>query len=981
MRPHDENERRVPARSADEGMLHAAAWVAAVLLGVPVAVSAAPESADSRPPCVACVVLAVPGLEAEAAVAPGTRLAGVDVLLTDGTAAAAALIHAGARIWTIAGVDHQMDASVGSLEGVFLRVPPEAAADRAVFTVRTAAATLRGNNPGLRIGLVLSDVWLAPGPARDVAPYLDAVYMPEALGATPLPAEYRGLIRWVARPQRGLLDAAAGFIDDRAVIDATGRFQWLASDLAVLEEWIPAGLTSLPALQVRCEGCAVETWLHPETLDAIAIVRRPAATAPAPVFAITIAPRAAKVTALPLGIGAPSLSLPVMPAADGARVDVPDRSPITVLRISRSRGADESVYRADVQVTAARDLSVEEIIARHHAQRARQAALVSSVVSEGTTVLTFEVPGFAGPVTVTAETTIFERGALTEIAQRRIRVNGVAFDSGGGVPRLPIIEPERVATPPLAISLTEAYIYRLAGRGSESGRPCYIVAFTPRTNGPAFAGRAWIDVASFAIVRLETTQTGLRGPILSAEQHDRFAPVAVAGREVWLLAQSESFQIYQAAGVRTPIHREILTPSHLVNAADFQARLEQAYASPAVMLRETPEGFRYLVRPKQPRNTPAEARERSAAASGGEGGRSSSGDSDGRLSSTSEQSASPPPSRVVSETAGTRVTSLIFGVLVDPNISVPLPFAGLSYVDFDFLGSGGQFSGFFGGTFGQAAWTVPGVVRPGWQLTGRAFGIGVPFNDRSFRNGREQYAENIRQRPLRADVAIVAPVASRAQLRLGYELEYTLFDRGEETAQDFVVPADAIVHGARVAIDVQRGPWTALAWWNPAVRQGWRSWGRANEYRPAAASFQRYGLTLARSWVIGAGSVARLEGSWLGGHDLDRFSRYSFDSFENRLRGYPSALVRFDRGVVARSTLAWTPAPFARVDLFADEAFVHDPSAGPGLRSYPGVGAALEVPLPRRWLMAVEWGYGIKARDTDGRGGTHVVKVTGIKVF
>jgi hypothetical protein len=428
------------------------------------------------------------------------------------------------------------------------------------------------------------------------------------------------------------------------------------------------------------------------------------------------------------------------------------------------------------------------------------------------------------------------------------------------------------------------------------------------------------------------------------------------------------------------------TPSHLVNAPDFQARLDQAYASPAVMLRETPDGFRYLVRPQGHDERPAEAGPRDghaapAAASQGERGQSQSEDPDRRSGRVPSESASPPPLRVVSETAGTRVTSLTFGVLADPNISVPLPFAGLSYVDFDFLGSGGQFSGFFGGTFGQAAWTVPGVIRPGWQLTGRAFGIGVSFNDRSFRDGREQYAENIRQRPLRAEVAIVAPLASRVQLRLGYELEYTVFDRGDDTAPGFVVPADAIVHGARVALDVQRGPWSALAWWNPAMRQGWRPWGRVDEYRPDSADFQRYGVTLARSWVIGTGSVARLEGSWLGGHDLDRFSRYSFDSFENRLRGYPSALVRFDRGGVARSTLTWTPAPFARVDLFADEAFVHDPSVGPGLRSRPGVGAALEVPLPDRWLMAVEWGYGIKARDADGREGTHVVKVTGIKVL
>jgi hypothetical protein len=796
----------------------------------------------------------------------------------------------------------------------------------------------------------------------------------------------------VWRARSGLLEAAGGFVDERAVVDATGRFQSLASDLGVLADWLPAGVTALPALQVRCEGCTVETWLHPDTLDGIAIVRRAANMGTVPLFAITIVPGAAGVAALPIGTAAAPRSLQVSAAPGGAaHVEVAERSPVTVLRISGWRGVDEHVYRADVMVTAARELTVDEILARHHAQRARQAALVSSVISEGTTVLTFEVPGFAGPVTVTADTTIFERGALTEIAQRRIRVNGVVFDSDGGVPRLPIIEPERVATPPLAISLTEAYDYRLSGRGNESGRRCYIVAFSPRTAGPAFAGRAWIDMASFAIVRLDTTQTGLRGAIVSAEQHDRFAPVDVGGRDAWLLSRSESFQIYQAAGMRTPIHREIVTPSHLVNARDFQARLEQAYASPAVMLRQTPEGFRYLVRQPKTREKPVDAGSRESrsastaageragsrerhdgAASPAQGGQTDSGEAGG----TAGQ-----PLRVVSETAGTRVTSLTSGVLVDPNISFPLPFAGLSYVDFDFLGTGGQFSGFFGGTFGQAAWTIPGVIRPGWQLTGRAFGIGVSYNDRAFQDGREQYAENIRQRPLRADVAIVAPLTRRAQLRLGYEFEYTAFTRGDDTAPDFVVPVDAVVHRARVAHDVQRGPWTALVWWNPAVRQGWRPWGRVDQYRPETTDFQRYGVTVSRSWVIGLASVARLEGSWLAGHDLDRFSRYSFDSFDNRLRGYPSALVRFDRGAVARSTIAWAPAPFARIDLFADEAFVHDPAAGPGLRSYPGVGAALEVPLPRRWLLAVEWGYGIKARDTSGREGTHVVKLTGIKVF
>ena len=44
----------------------------------------------------------------------------------------------------------------------------------------------------------------------------------------------------------------------------------------------------------------------------------------------------------------------------------------------------------------------------------------------------------------------------------------------------------------------------------------------------------------------------------------------------------------------------------------------------------------------------------------------------------------------------------------------------------------------------------------------------------------------------------------------------------------------------------------------------------------------------------------------MGGHDLDRFSRYAFGTFDNRLHGYPAALVRYDKGAVVRTAVAWS---------------------------------------------------------------------------
>ena len=230
---------------------------------------------------------------------------------------------------------------------------------------------------------------------------------------------------------------------------------------------------------------------------------------------------------------------------------------------------------------------------------------------------------------------------------------------------------------------------------------------------------------------------------------------------------------------------------------------------------------------------------------------------------------------------------------------------------------------------------------------------------------------------------MLRPLTPRISIRAGYDLDYTHLTAGDATASDFVVPADQIVHGARLALDVQRFGWNGTAWWNPARRSGWRAWGRpeSGEYRASGADFQRYGVSLTRSTVITPRLVARIEGAWMSGRDLDRFSRYSFGTFDNRLRGYPSALIRYDRGAVLRTALAWSAGKLIRVDGFLDSAAVHDPGFGRGLRNYTGFGAALEAPAPFGTLIAIEWGYGSRGVNSNGRLGTQVIRVSGYKVF
>ena len=119
----------------------------------------------------------------------------------------------------------------------------------------------------------------------------------------------------------------------------------------------------------------------------------------------------------------------------------------------------------------------------------------------------------------------------------------------------------------------------------------------------------------------------------------------------------------------------------------------------------------------------------------------------------------------------------------------------------------------------------------------------------------------------------------------------------------------------------------------------------------------------------------------MGGHDLDRFSRYAIDSFLNRLRGYPAGSLRYDRGLLLRAQASAALRPGLRAGLFADVGLLHDPGYGGGLAPYPGTALSLELALPRGALLTAEAGVAFEGRDRDGRRGTRSLQITAVKTF
>jgi hypothetical protein len=606
-------------------------------------------------------------------------------------------------------------------------------------------------------------------------------------------------------------------------------------------------------------------------------------------------------------------------------------------------------FSSQVEVDARRALTVEDVLARHRIAADRQAARIPAWIASGSTTLAFQAPGLAAPMDVTSETTVFSGPGVLEIEHRDVRLNGARVPVGSdGVPRLPIIEPERVAAAPLALLLDRRYRYRLADPERVDGHPCYVVAFAPAASGLALMqGRAWIAQDDFGLVRMDAEQTGLRGPIVASRQRDDYRALDVDGERAWVLRRSETHQSYEGPGHRTPIDRVMQLDAYQANPPDFAARRAAAHQSPSVLMALTDGGFRYL------RREPARVPETADAAS---------------------------PLRTIAGRS-TRIWTAAAGVLVDPNIDDPLPFAGLGYLDLDFLGTGAQLNAFAAGPFLQVAWSSPALGRT--LIQGRAFASLVEYNDRAFRDGVERYDENVRQQPALAAIDVIRPFAAGWRARASYELAHPGLRRGPDTAPGFRTPASPTVHSARFALEADARRWTIGAWVSASRRSTWTAWGFEGnpDFDPDARAYERAGIGAARSLVLRPRVAARIDVTAMAGRGLDRFSRFTFDGLENRLHGSPSAAVRFDRGAVLGSALSVTATRAVRGDLFLDLAVVHDPSQGTGYRAFPGLGAAGELRLPWSTLLSAEWGYGPRAPDRDGGKGAHVLRITAYKVL
>lgn len=588
-----------------------------------------------------------------------------------------------------------------------------------------------------------------------------------------------------------------------------------------------------------------------------------------------------------------------------------------------------------LQVTGVRTPSVEEILANHQAFQAAQDALLVNMRADARVDYHFRI-GNGSTIDVTILCAFFlDPNVGAEFEQKEFYVGGVKWRSDR-IPEFPIPQPEKVLTLPLDITLDRRYQYRLAGEDTVDGRDCWTIDFDPReAGGSLYKGRVWIDRKSYAKVRISSLQTGLEAPIISNDEKDTYRPLrGPEGLEYWLLSRIEGQQVFSATGRNLVMVREVTLTDTVVNDTGFEGRRRQAYASPHQILRDTPQGQRYLER-------------------------------------------TPDGGRVVKEKIDRDNLSLAGGILYNKSLDFPLPLAGFNYFNRDLGGRGIQTNVFFGGVLLIATAGKPKIWGSPLEANVDLYAQGFSSTNKPLRDGEEIEDQNVDLTSQGFSLGLGLPFADYWKAKLTGDLEYQGFSHDEKTARRFVIPTDTFVRTFGLEGEFNRSAWSVTGSISASRRSRWEPWGFSDPNQPTIGredlrdedDYVQYAGTVSKDFFLPLNQKVHAAVRAFGGSDLDRFSQYRFTLFGNSLQGFSGSGIRYSSGAKAELRYAFNLGEVIRFDATIAHARVNDRLvAGGEVGRFTGLGLSGQTILGPNLLINLEWGVAVGSSVKEFRG-------------
>jgi hypothetical protein len=834
--------------------------------------------------------------------------------------------------------DAEIDGAVGRLAllqsaaGAVLELPAPDDAERFAYAVKRLSSIFRSGSPD---GLVALDVPRAPDSAleEEIAAYVDALV---ARPGRPAPAETT-LRTWVLAAPAGAGSPTG------AALSALREFPQSAvvAVLAGERPFTPGEIETLERLQ---QYLTADASRDP---TATRIARKDGSTVPAlrlfdakkftPVLLLPEDPGGAVSIELS---GGPFEKAAVENLASGARRDFElkgsptltldlSKGPLAVALQPMARKGGET--KAAVEVGATRGLTADEIIARERAWDAGQREKTKNYIAAMDSSLRFRVASLPGSLDLTIRGPyFFERGKPPDWAWQEFYLNGVKW-KGRTIPKLPILQPDKVTTLPLDIRLSEEYDYELAGQTRVDERPAYRVDFRPRAtvgDKPIYRGTAWIDRETFALLRRESIQLNLKGDTLSNVQTEYYREVPGAPGVV-LPLEIRGQQVFSTAGRTTAIERKVTMNEVVIDPPNFEARLKEAYASPSQMVRDTDDGLRYL-----------------------------------------EPDPAKPDERQVSNKLTRKSLIGVAGIFYERGLDFPFPLLGVQYFNFDLWGKNKQLSVFFFGSLLFANYTDPAFLGTHFDLGADVFGVAIPFTETEYRDGLEFKAGSVKHLPEYVSLNVGHPLGSYLKASLVLSAGYDNYKTTSDTAPSFVVPVDTFTLGAALRINWSQDGYNVTANGGYYSRLNWEPWGDPDisTYNPDQKNYWKYSVEANKGFYFADFRKLLVKVAYLDGRDLDRFSQWDFGPFTSTsLTGFPSGSVLADSAYLANISYGINIQEIIRFEIEYDQALVTNKFAGYDNTYFSGVGitTAFNGPWDGTRIRA-DLGYPVVAHGVKG---------------
>jgi hypothetical protein len=602
-----------------------------------------------------------------------------------------------------------------------------------------------------------------------------------------------------------------------------------------------------------------------------------------------------------------------------ARVELSDRP----LLLDFNFGAEE-VFALRSEAAERALPTVDEIIFRHQQAETAQAARVRNYVANARIDIHFQ-PTPLDSYDVVTENRFFSDTETVEWEELSFSLNGTRW--GRDRPPFPLLQPEKVLSLPLALRLNRDYVYHFVGLDRVNDRPCYVVAFDPIDQAKSlYRGKVWIDTERYVRLKVQALQTGLAAPMVSNEEVQAYEPVArLNDQPVYLFSRLTSRQIMLIAGRNLLVEKQVVFSDFRVNDEQFADARQQARRGDNIMYRDTDLGLRYLIK---------------------------RGDE-----------------RVVSDQTTTSGKALAFGVTLDPSYDYPVPLAGIDYVNFNFLNRGLQFGFIFSGVLAAGNLQKAKIAGTKFDLSVDFFGIAVTNNDQVYDDNGERKGERLESRPVSTGVNLGYQLSDFQKITLSSHVQYDAFRTSRDnTETGFAVPVSTATVNGAINYEYRRAGYSFLGSYAHYRRARWERWGHGVDFDPAAQSYTKYNLGISKDFYFKTFNKIHLNVAYYGGQREDRFSMYRFGLFdETRMRGVPSAGVRFSELGMARASYSFNLLNLYRLAVYMDRAWGRTPSSSVW-QSTTGTGFEVNFRGPKTTMLKLGVGKGFLPKIYRGSG-------------